>query len=130
MSNNRLFGDAKASATSADVQRKQKLLQAAQERYNGNPTPENQAELASIMFEAGRYQDAEQLLTSLLSTHGDNVNVLFELGFIYKNLGRKEEAIRYFSKLVEIDPRHHLARGAENEIWRLNPEYKPSWLRK
>jgi hypothetical protein len=41
-----------------------------------------------------------------------------------------EKAKLAFRKVVESNPRHALARSAENELWQLDPEYRPSWLRK
>ncbi len=130
MSNYRLYGDAKANATQVDHGRKQKALQQAEQRYEQSPTPANQATLASALFDNGRYDEAEKLLTQLVTDHGDDVHVLFELGFIYKNLGRNPEAIQTWLKLVEVNPKHSLSRAAENEVWMLDPGYKPSWLRK
>ena len=130
MSNYRLYGDAKATATQVDHGRKQKALQSAQQRFEQSPTPANQATLASALFDIGRYDEAEKLLKELIAGHGEDVHVLFELGFIYKNLGRNEEAVKTWLKLVEIDPKHSLTRAAENESWMIDREYKPSWLRK
>ncbi|MCC7479121.1 tetratricopeptide repeat protein [bacterium] len=130
MSNYRLYGDAKANATTVDHGRKQKALQQAEQRYQQSPTPANQASLASALFDNGRYDEAEKLLSQLLAEHGEDVHVLFELGFIYKNLGRNPEAIQTWLKLVEVNPKHSLSRAAENEVWMLDPGYKPSWLRR
>jgi Flp pilus assembly protein TadD len=130
MSNYKLYGDAKATATAADGNRKLKALDSARKRYEDSPTAANQASLASALFDTGKYDEAEKLLTEVAALHGDDVHVLFELGFIYKNLGKNEEAIRYWLKIVQIDGKHSLARAAENEVWMIDPNYRPSWLRK
>lgn len=125
-----LYGDAKASATGVDSGRKQRALTTAQERYSADANPVNRLALATALFDLGRFGEAEAHMTDLLRSEAGNPDVLFELGFAYKNLGRKEEAIDAWKKLIQANPKHNLARGAENEIWRLDPEYKPSWLRK
>jgi Flp pilus assembly protein TadD len=130
MSNYKLYGDAKATATAADGNRKQKALDSARKRVEENPSAANQAALASALFDIGKYDEAEKLLMDVTSQHGQELPVLFELGFIYKNLGRKDEAVAAWMKIVELDAKHSLARAAENEVWMLDPNYRPSWLRK
>lgn len=129
MSKHILFGDAKASAREGDAQRKQRALVSAQEKYTADPSPVNRMALASALFDMGKFAEAEQHMTALLETNRENPDILFELGFVYKNLNRKDEAISIWKQLVAANPRHHLARGAENEIWRLDPSYKPSWIK-
>jgi tetratricopeptide (TPR) repeat protein len=128
-SRNALYGDAKAGAREVDGQRKQKALIAAQEKYAASATSVNRLALASALFDLGRFAEAEIHMKELLAAEGGNPDVLFELGFIYKNLNRKDEAIAIWKQLVEANPRHHLSRGAENEIWRLDSTYKPSWIK-
>lgn len=125
-----LYGDAKASATGVDAGRKQRALTTAQERFTADSSAVNRLALATALFDLGRFGEAEGHMTDLLRNEAGNPDVLFELGFVYKNLGRKDEAIGAWKTLIEANPKHNLARGAENEIWRLDPEYKPSWLRK
>ncbi|MDQ3023807.1 MAG: tetratricopeptide repeat protein [bacterium] len=124
-----LYGDAKSTAREGDSQRKQRGLSAAEQNYTTDPSAANRMILATALFDMGKFSEAEQHMTTLLETNKDNPDMLFELGFIYKNLGRKDEAIAIWKQLVAAAPRHPLAKGAENEIWRLDQTYKPSWLR-
>jgi len=131
MSSYKLYGDAKATAKEADPQRKAKQVAQAKAQLDASPSAANRVNYASALFEAGRYSDAEAILTEILSGDGaSDLQALFELGFVYKNLKRNADAINIFKRLVSLDPKHPLARSAENEIWRMDPEYKPSWLRK
>ena len=86
--------------------------------------------LTSALFDVGRFAEAEKLAKDIADSPNVDENVLFELGFIYKNLGRKQEAIDTFKRLVQHNPKHHLARGAEDELWKMEPGYTPSWIRK
>jgi hypothetical protein len=131
MSGSRLFGDAKATAREADPARKAKRIQEAKERVDREPTAANQLDFASALFEAGRYQDAEAVLKDMTRIDaGNDPQVLFELGYIYKNLKRKAEAIEAFAKLISEFPKHNLARSAESAMLDIDPEYRPSWMRK
>lgn len=129
MSRDYLFGDAKATAKAGDTRRKQRLLADAKAAYESDPTPQRQAALAHALFDIGRFDDAERLLTDLLSTAGDDIQLVCDLGFIYKNLHNTEKAIEMFKRVIEVDAKHALARCAENEIWMMDPSYRPSWLR-
>jgi Flp pilus assembly protein TadD len=129
MSRDYLFGDAKATAKAGDAGRKQKALSAAKQDYENNPSVQNQTRLASALFDLGRYGEAERLLRDVLDQGSDDLKLLSDLAFVYKNLGNVEKAKEIFLRIVEINPKHALARSAENEIWMMDPSYKPSWLR-
>jgi Flp pilus assembly protein TadD len=122
-----LYGDAKASAREGDPQRKQRNLTTAEQKYAADPSAVNRMALASALFDLGKFAEAEQHMSALLQTNKEDADVLFELGFVYKNLNRKEEAIAVWKQLVASNGRHPLSRAAENEIWRLDQTYKPSW---
>jgi Flp pilus assembly protein TadD len=130
MSREYLYGDAKATARAGDAGRKQKALNLAQQAYDENPTPENQARLATALFDLGRFQEAEKQLTGILLSNATDLKVLSDLGFVYKNMNQREKAKETFLRIIELDPRHPLARSAENEVWIIDPSYKPSWMRK
>jgi len=130
MSREYLFGDAKATAKAGDAGRKQKALNLAQQAFDENPTPENQARLATALFDLGRFAEAEKMLTGILNNNETDLKVLSDLGFVYKNLNQPDRAKEVFLRIIQLDPRHPLARSAENEIWILDPSYKPSWMRK
>ena len=125
-----LFGDAKASAKEGDGQRKQRNLQATEQKYAADPNAVNRMALAGALFDMGKFAEAEQHMTALLENNRENPDILFELGFVYKNLNRKDEAVAVWKQLVAAAPKHPLSRAAENEIWRMDPSYKPSWITK
>lgn len=130
MSYRHLFGDAKATAREGDVRRKQRFYDEVLAQHQANPTFDTQARLATALFDLGRFAEAERLLKDLLEHFGEDIQVLTDLAFIYKNTNRNEDAREAFLKVIELDPRHSLARCAENELWTMDPSYKPSWLRK
>lgn len=130
MSYKYLFGDAKATAREGDARRKQHAYEEALAAHQANPTFESQSRLATAMFDLGRFSEAERLLKDLLEHFGNNIQVLADLAFVYKSTDRAAEARETFLKVVELDPRHPLARCAENELWALDPSYRPSWMRK
>lgn len=130
MSRDYLFGDAKATARAGDAGRKQKALTQAEQAFNENPSPQNQAVLATALFDLGRFQDAEKLLMDILANNANDLKVLSDLGFVYKNLNQLDKAKEIFLRIVDLSPRHPLARSAENEVWIIDPAYLPSWMRK
>jgi Flp pilus assembly protein TadD len=124
------YGDAKSTARSADPQAKQKALQRARERYESNPSADHHLAYANALFDDGRYAEAEQQLRNIVAAHGEEPHVMFDLGFTYKNLKLPEDAQQVWLRLVELHPKNPLAKAAESEVWRMNPDYKPSWMRK
>lgn len=130
MSREYLFGDAKATARAGDAGRKQKALNLAQQAFEEDPKPQNQARLATALFDLGRFEEAEKLLRDVLESNNSDLKVLSDLGFVYKNLNQREKAKEIFLRIVALSPRHPLARSAENEVWILDPSYLPSWMRK
>jgi len=129
MSRDYLFGDAKATAKAGEAGRKQKALTVAKQDFEENPTTQNQALLASALFDLGRFQEAERLLTEVLEKSGNDLKMLSDLGFVYKNLNQPEKAKEVFLRIVALNPKHPLARSAENEVWSLDPTYRPSWMK-
>jgi Flp pilus assembly protein TadD len=129
--NSHLFGDAKATAgSSGGAQRKQQALTEAERRAQDNPTQENLRSHATALFELGMFAEAEKVFTEVMSRHGEEIQTLVDLGFTYKNLNRLEDAKRSFLRAAELAPKTNLARCAENEVWMIDPTYKPSWVRK
>ena len=125
-----MYGDAKATAKAVDAGRKQRQLTEAQSAFDTEPGIDTGLALAKAMFEAGHFNDAEKVLDMLNSGYRDNIDVLWNLGFVYKNQDRHDEAIQMFQRVVAIDAKHQLARSAELMIWEMDPSIKPSWMRK
>lgn len=126
----RLYGDAKATAKVADSNRKQKALEDAEMKVRQDPNARNHTKLVNALFDLGRFEDAEREVNKLLQSYGEDLQALTDLGFIYKNMGKREDSIRTFQRVVALQPRHALARCAENEIWMMDPSFKPSWMKK
>ena len=129
MSRDYLFGDAKTTAKAGDASRKKKALAAAEAKIKEEPNTENYVRLATAMFDVGRFDDAERILKVVLEQGEVSIQLLTDLGFIYKNLNQPDKAKEMFRRAVEVDPRHSLARCAESELWVLDPTYKPSWIK-
>src|SRR5690606_21202779 len=126
----RLYGDAKATAKVADSNRKHKALEDAEMKVRQDPTARNHTKLVNALFDLGRFEDAEREVNKLLQSYGEDLQALTDLGFIYKNMGKREDSIKTFQRVVALQPRHALARCAENEIWMMDPSFKPSWMKK
>ena len=86
--------------------------------------------MAKAYFDAGRYVEAKGLLIELVEKDNPDLQLMCDLGFIYKNLKENDKAIQIFKKLVQLNPKHALARCAEQELWQLVPGYIPSWVKK
>ena len=130
MINVHLFGDAKATAHAADAGAKLQALQQAQAMYEKEPNAETRLRLAQALFDLGRFEDALKLFEAAAAVDGDNVQVLYELAFVYKNLKRQEDAKRTFKRVIELDPRSDMGRSAEHELWLIDPTCRPSWMRR
>jgi len=130
MSRDYLYGDAKATAKTGEAGRKERALNAAKLAYEQDPSPINQTKLASALFDIGRFDEAEKMMTDVLDKVGDDLKFLSDLGFTYKNLKQFDKAKEVFLRIVQINPKHPLARSAENEIWVMDPTYRPSWLKR
>lgn len=125
-----LFGDAKVTARAADGGRKLAALHEAQQSFKDQPSKATQYAFATALFDVGRFEEAERLLTDLIQSFGEDLQVLYDLAFTYKNLGRIDEAKAAFSRIIALDPKHNLARSAEQELWRIDPTSPPSWVKK
>jgi len=127
---NILFGDAKATARAADATQKHRELAQARARFEENPTRETQTVLATALFDVGRFEEAERLLRDIIATYGEDIQTLYDLAFTLKNLKQQDEMRKAFMRVVELGPRHPLARSAEHELWMMDPAFVPSWMRR
>lgn len=98
-------------------------------------------QLANLLYDQQRYQEAAKWYAKALSLDPQNVNARTDLGTCYFNLGRLQDALREYRKSLERDPRHEptlfnmiivnlegtrdleAARAAWEELHRLNPNY-------
>jgi Flp pilus assembly protein TadD len=128
--NSHLFGDAKATAAVGGPQRKRQALDAAEMRMQAEPSVETFRAYGAALFELGMFSEAERVFNTSITKFGEDLQVLVDLAFTYKNLNRIEDAKSTFLKAVAKEPKSSLARCAENEVWTLDPSYQPSWIRK
>ena len=128
--NSHLFGDAKATASTGGPQRKKQALVDAQQRMESAPSMENFRAYGAALFELGQFADAERVFNTTLTKFGEDMQLLVDLAFTYKNLNRLDDAKATFLRAVALQPKSGLARCAENEVWMLDPTYQPSWIRR
>src|SRR5690606_11780957 len=126
----RLYGDANAATKMADSNSKHNALEHAEMKVRHDPTARNHTKLVNALFDIGRFEYAERDVNKHLQSYGEDLQALADLGFIYKNMGKREASIKTFQRVVAVQSRRALARCAENEIWMMDPSFKPSWMKK
>lgn len=60
--------------------------------------------LAEIHIGAGNVAEAESVLKKILSRSPDNTGAMLSLAFHNQRMGDTEQAIRYFDRILEVDP--------------------------
>jgi tetratricopeptide (TPR) repeat protein len=68
--------------------------------------PAPRVELANLLFDAGRYQDAIRWYTEALSLTPLNVDARTDLGVAYYYLEQPDKALEQFERALSIDGRH------------------------
>lgn len=58
------------------------------------------------MLQSGRIKEAIPFLASMEKTDPDNVQVLYNLGIAYSEMGQFDEAVIRLKKAVQLDPKH------------------------
>lgn len=66
------------------------------------------------------YTNAKTALQQSLVYKSDYINTYLELGFAATRLKQDEEAIGYFKKAIEIDPKNHIPYNGIGEVYRDN----------
>jgi tetratricopeptide (TPR) repeat protein len=67
-----------------------------------------------------KYAEAKVSLTKSLESKTDYINTYLELGFASKNLKLDDDAIGYYEKAMEIDPKSHVPLNGIGEVYRDN----------
>ena len=65
-------------------------------------------------IQAGRLDEARIYLEELLKQNSKDIDLLYNLGMLYTDLGKPMKAIPLLQKCIEISPRHanaHVALG-------------------
>lgn len=69
--------------------------------------------LANLYMSQKRYKEAEIILQKYLSVFENHIEANFLLGKLYFEIGEREKAKEYFSKVIRIDPRSYWAYQAK-----------------
>lgn len=70
-------------------------------------------------FNAGKYDEAEKLLTQVLSIEAENQDALYFMGRVYHQRGKKKKAQEYYEKVIEADDSSSRAAEARNRLSQL-----------
>lgn len=82
-------------------------VQAAQSRVNSEPnSAEANTNLANLLFDSGRFQEAIPYYEKSLSIDANNPDVTVDLGVCYFNLNDMQKAKSHFQKALNIAPDH------------------------
>ncbi len=63
-------------------------------------------EEAKFEMLTGDYDEAEKFLKQALKQEPNNIEALFNMGLLCEITHRQFEALRYFKKVLEIEPEH------------------------
>lgn len=70
-------------------------------------------------FNSGKYDEAETLLTQVLSLEPENQDALYFMGRVNHQRGKKKKAREYYNKVLEVDDSTSRAAEARNRISQL-----------
>ncbi|MFA7171061.1 MAG: tetratricopeptide repeat protein [Candidatus Paceibacterota bacterium] len=73
-------------------------------------------QIGKVYYNLGEMSDAERVLMSALNISKDNSDAHYILGAIYKEQGRKEEALEQFGKVLEFNPGSEDVKGKISEL--------------
>lgn len=92
---------------------------------NGYCEPENKAlfDRGVIEFKAGRFQEAAQLFTEILTVSPEDIKALKNRGVSYMNLGEFDLAIEDFTKAIQINPDLRGVYSNLGAAWHYKGEY-------
>ncbi len=82
-------------------------------------SPETYVSRAITLYNRGRYPEAIQLLKKALQVNPRYVRAWSWLGFTYVKIGRNQDALAAFKKVIELAPRSEDARIAQQWIAKL-----------
>jgi hypothetical protein len=66
-------------------------------------------ELAKMLWQQGRFNEALSYLTTCSNLDPENAQTYNDMGIILMSMHRKEQAISYFNKAIQIDPNYNIA---------------------
>jgi tetratricopeptide (TPR) repeat protein len=89
------------------------MVEPAEQLAQIDPNAERGAVVLSIVYrELQRFEAAEGVLKSFIQQHGENANVVFNIGLVQMARGEAEPAEQSFWRALEIEPNHREACGA------------------
>lgn len=71
------------------------------------------------LFNNGKYDEAERLLTQVLSIEPENQDALYFMGRVYHQRGKKKKAKEYYQKVLDVDDTTGRASEARGRISQL-----------
>jgi len=86
-----------------------KAFEKARECEGGDENADTLNELAICQMETGDLDGAQDSLNDALSIDPENTKIISNLGCLFMKLGQKEEAVKYFKTVLEIDPADKIA---------------------
>ncbi len=79
---------------------------------------------AWLLYQRGRYKAAYEYLPTVLANAEPNAELLYHAGMICQAAGQKEEALKFFEQLLQIQPPGEYHDKASGELKRLGAEGK------
>lgn len=71
---------------------------------------------SKVLRASGKLNEAEAILTDLISTHDNHLNLFLEIGGLCQELKKNNQALDYFNKALFIDPFNSQAKEAVKKI--------------
>lgn len=79
----------------------------------------------NIYVESGAYSEVERIVGDALKLDPDNVSLNYLAGFSYEIMGKKEQAIEYYQKVITLEPNNYEGNYALG-LFYLNSYIKPN----
>ena len=95
---------------------KQAFLEAL--KYGGDTNPDTYNELSLCLVAEKKFDEAKQALQKAMAIDPDSTKIVSNLGYIALAQGDEEEARKYFSIVLEIDPKDAIAAAELSKLER------------
>jgi predicted O-linked N-acetylglucosamine transferase (SPINDLY family) len=76
--------------------------------------------LGSQLKSIGRFEDAKKCYVHILNTFPTDIDILFDMAFACQNLGQNDDAIKWYNRLLEIEPNHAQTHINKGHIYRIH----------
>lgn len=126
---NPYVADARLNPTGDGRERLEEMIIHLRNQLDKYPDdPDILTRFGDLLYRKGDPKGAEDYFRKALKVASDYPEALYNLGYLLSTLGRTEEAKGLLRKVVEVEARGELAMSAEYELWRVNGDYRPTWL--